>query len=52
MKQTIKFTNGWIAEYAHDGKWLLVDNTPDEIVQGVSYLDFLISKFNLVRVTA
>lgn len=49
MTKQIKFTNGWTAEYAHDGKWLLIDNSPEEYVKGVSYLDSLMKKFNLTR---
>lgn len=45
----IKFTNGWFAEYAGDGKWIVVDNTEEQNIQGCSYLDSLIKRFNLTR---
>lgn len=47
----IKFTNGWTAIYANEGKWMVYDNTEEQNVQGVSYLDSLIKRFNLVRVS-
>lgn len=51
MNKEIKFTNGWTAEYDHDGKWLLYDNSPEQLVKGFSYLDELVKRFNLVRIT-
>lgn len=47
----IKFTNGWFAEYAGDGKWVVIDNTEEQEVRGCSYLDSLVKKFGLKRIS-
>lgn len=49
-KHIAYFTNGWTATYDGDGKWLLLDETPEQNIMGVGYLETMIKRHNLTRI--